>query len=501
LRAPSDPDVVPLRIKLGEALANAGRGAQAAAAYRAALESAPAALNVELRRRVAEQLLVSGHVDEGVKAARDVLAAVGLRMAKSARGALLSLLMHRAQLWVRGLGFHERAAAEISPQELVRIDTCWSMAVGLALADTIRGADLQTRSLLLAQKAGERYRVARGMAMEAAFSAAQGTRRHDRTAALLLRAREIAAGVAHPHATSLVHLVAGLSAFLEGHWADALRLLAEAESSLAERCTGVPLELDTARLYTMNSLFYLGRCEELSQRLSPLLEGAVERGDLLMQAYLRSWHVPFVYLCRDEPEAAATALDEVSGLYSQVGFHLQHLIAFLWRGEVAMYAGRAGDVWQTIAARWNEIRGSMQLYPQINLILMLAQRARVALAVAPSSSDSAEIVRHAERDARRLESERTGWGNALALLTRAGVASIRGRSDHALAALETAESAFRTLGMELHATASLRRRGELLRGSQGAAFIASADGWMTAQGIRNPVRMTAMLAPGFEGKL
>ena len=41
------------------------------------------------------------------------------------------------------------------------------MTTGLALVDSIRAADFNTRHLLLALEAGEPYRIARALALEA----------------------------------------------------------------------------------------------------------------------------------------------------------------------------------------------------------------------------------------------------------------------------------------------------------------------------------------------
>jgi len=51
--------------------------------------------------------------------------------------------------------------------------------------------------------------------------------------------------------------------------------------------------------------------------------------------------------------------------------------------------------------------------------------------------------------------------------------------------------------MALMAAAAARRLGVLLGGDEGAAEVARSDGWMVAQGVRDPERLTRVLAPGW----
>jgi len=104
----------------------------------------------------------------------------------------------------------------------------------------------------------------------------------------------------------------------------------------------------------------------------------------------------------------------------------------------------------------------------------------------------------AESDAAKIERERMPWGDGLALLVRAGVAARRGYLDGAIRLLSTAEAALEAANMRLYAAAARRHRGELTGGSQDRTLVAEADALMSCQHIRNPARMAAMLAPGFD---
>src|SRR5206468_8414908 len=113
-------------------------------------------------------------VDEGLTVLKALLARIGMRLARTPWTAVVSLALRMLQVRLRGLWFREREESQIAPEELIRIDTCWSVASGLSMIDTIRGREFQMRHLLLALKAGEPYRVARALGNQAGFSGLSG---------------------------------------------------------------------------------------------------------------------------------------------------------------------------------------------------------------------------------------------------------------------------------------------------------------------------------------
>ena len=91
-----------------------------------------------------------------------------------------------------------------------------------------------------------------------------------------------------------------------------------------------------------------------------------------------------------------------------------------------------------------------------------------------------------------------GWATSKAKLLRAGIAMVDGENrEHAVSLLREAIAGFDVADMALYAAASRRCMGALLGGDQGREAVSGADAWMTSETIKNPARMTAMLAPGF----
>ena len=487
-----------LRTGLGNALADAGRGGAAAHAYQDASAGAEPTELLELQRRAAYQFLTSGHIDEGLSAFSALLDRVGMPLPSTPRHALLRLLFSRARLRLRGLGFRERDTAQVAPEQLELVDISRSVAVGISVVDVIRGSDYQTRSLLLALRAGEPFRIALALGWEAVHSACQGRPTRRRTARLITAAEALSQRLGHPHALGMASLAAGAAEFLEGRYRTGLELLDRAAAIFREQCIGVVWELDSARIFGLWSLFYLGRLAELSDRSRVVFHEARERGDRYVEATPGPFVAAVVRLAADDVEGARTLAREALGRWSQRGFHIQHLNFYYGNLYADLYAGDVARAWRRITETAPVLSSSLLLRIQQVRADVLQHGGRCAIAMAATSADPKRLLRQAEDYARRLERERLPWTDALARLIRAGAASVRRDTDRAVRFLTVVAEGFEAIGMELFAAATRQQLGRLLGGAEGRTLITRADAWMASQAIRRPDRMTACLAPGFE---
>ncbi len=487
-----------LRAALGDALANAGRGAAAAAEYLAAAEGTPAAEALELRRRAAEQLLRCGHVDDGLRALETVLHAVGMKLAPTTRRAMWSFLRQRLRARLRGLHFRERDPSQVSAERLTRVDICWSVAAGIVLTEPFRGADFQTRHLLLALAAGEPYRIARALAVEGGYSSLAGRRSLKRTEKLIALAREIADRIDEPHVRGLVAIVRGMADYQTGQWAAALSGFEDAAGILRGQCTGVAFEITTALRFTVDALFNLGSLAELCRRVPQYLAEAERRGDLYGATDMRTGLPNAAWLVADDPETARAECERGRKCLSQrLDFYLQHYYELLARTNIDLYIGDGEAAYMRLVERWPKLEKSMLLRVQVIRAEALFLRGRAALAAARAATQGGErwtrLLSEVERLQRRLDRQALPGAHAQANILSAGAARLRGNMEQAVQLLAQAESRFQTAEMELAAASARYRRGELTGGPTGERLIADAARWMGSETIRNPAAMSRLL--------
>jgi hypothetical protein len=484
-----------------DALANAGRGPEAAEMYLAACDGVGDAMGVvderlELHLAAAEQLLFTGHIDRGLAIFETVLRKVGVRLPRSAGRIPMNLLWARLQLRLRGLRWKETPAESVPRHVLLKLDTCGSVAIGLSMVDIARGATLQTISLLLALRAGEPARIARALAMEAAYRSTPGVGTN--SAGILQMARDLAARTGDTRALGLTAAMASSCAWTSGRWEESYRLARTAREEIENRPERSVWERDTAIIFEVSALRWLGRWSLMKSLLPGFLEDARLRGDLYLQAPLTLEGSTCSALADDDPDRARAGVAFLEH-WSKEGFHLEHFIELHNQIEISLYVGDGADAMARIQKSWPALRRSLLLVVQPLRILLSCARARAAICSAGRESSAVarrDLLALAARDIRIIRRQRAGWGLGLAELQQGGVEALSGRDEAAIQAYQRAQTFFEEAGMLLHSAAARRNRGLLAGGDAGRELVAAADRDFAAESILNPARLAAGFAPG-----
>ena len=479
-------------VKLGEALANAGRGHEASAAFLSALVGSSAEQAIELERRATAELIRAGYLDEATEVLERLFPKVGVRPPGSDRRALVSLVWYRLLLTIRGTRFRERSESEIAPEELRRIDVLTSISPPLSLSSVIQGNALNVQAMWYALRAGEPRRVVTSLTALAVQTAVGGARTQRRAQRFVKEAQGLCVRLQDPWATGRTVLAEGMVLKLNGHWKQGAERLREAKEILAS-CTGVRWEMETAQTLIHDAMYWMGEWGRLACEMPARRQEAQQRGDLYSATHVSARLSPLMHLAADRVDQARTEAESGLSHWTKRHFHLQHRFGVCTDVDIDLYSGNPEGAFRRLAAAWPDLR-VMLFIIQHHRIEMVFYRARVALALAATGDNAA--LRSAERDARRLDGERAPWAEALAHLIHAGAAQARGRAGAARSELEEAEVALRRCDMNLFAAAAQCRRGSIIGGNAGQSLIDAAFQWMRDQQIVNPARLVHLLAPG-----
>jgi serine/threonine protein kinase len=496
--APAGPDVRGLQISLGAALAKAGRGAEAGRALLAAAVGAPVAEALDLRARAIQALLNAGRFDQGIAELRGVLATQGVSYPTTSKRALLSIVAQRAMLAVRGLRFRECDESQVAHEVLARIDLQYYAATTLAPIDNVRGHSFQVRSLRLALRAGERYRVARTLVTEAGYRALAGGTAIAKGDQLLDIAEALGRRVNNPHLLSLLVAGRATAAFLKGAYVTSLDRCHAAQALARQHGVAEFAEFNLMYQWIAESLTWLGRLVELDTFLAHSIRDGEERGNLYLSTTLRTAALPFVRLAADDAAAARNEVVDALARWSPQRFHVQHFYALRGNAATDLYEGDGRAAHDRLHREWPEFVGALLDRVSFARTIMWDLRARAAVCAAAAAPpiEQRGLLGLAEQDARRIAREKMAWSTPLAGLIRACVAARRGDQETAGKLFDQAARGFDAADLLLHAAATRRRHGELIGGDPGKRMVEAADAWMMGQQIKSPERMTAMLAPG-----
>ncbi len=481
-----------LEHKLGDALANAGRGVEAAAAYRSAARRREGLASVALERAAAEQLLRSGHVEEGITAMSVVLERLDVPEPRTRLTAILSLLWQRARIRLRGFDYEPRSEAELSPLELARLDGSWTAATCLTMFDSVRSAELQCRTTLTALRAGTRLQVLRALTAEGMFLALAGQALRPRVERTFAAASRIAEELSDEVADGWIAVSRGASSFFLGDWRESEEHCSNAVRIFDER-PGKSFELASARAFLVWAAMMHGRFTVL-ERVPDFVAEAESRGDLYAATYQMTSFSNIAWLSRDDVAEARRMLALAEKRWPSRHFDVPRYSNMIAAAHIEIYDGRGAVAHERVRRDWAALRWGVAFRAQITRFGMRYVRGLAALAAYDELADVA-LLRDASACASAIAAEGVGWSACFAAILASGVRARRGDSPGALSALEEAEDKATATDMRLHRAVVRHRRGELLGGDAGRALREEALGTMRAEKIRNPARMLDMMSP------
>ncbi len=490
-----------IQLGMATALANAGRGAEAARVYLSAVDYCNGVEQLQLQRKAAEQFLNSGQIEQGMAVLNQVLEKVGVRLLTGNVAILLSIAIGRAKLWLRGMNYQERHESEIADQELLHITALFTAIDSLVGVNPLQAYDLQTKHFLRALKAGEPYRLTKALMYESIFSAFSGARKNQKSLKFIELAQELAHRTANSELSAMVHFGRCMISFSEGNWKEAWHSFRVGEEITQTECIGEDYGsairgIENIVTWGLRSLYYQGNVNELLEKLPQYLVSGKARDNLLMLTNLGTYVVYLNYLAEDRPEKALNELEHASNLWSQHSFHIHDYWKLLGKSEIGLYCSNPGPAWIEINTRWPKMLQWGVRSIQMVFIETLHFQARLALALAQNQRNASTFLKIAEKYARKIKREKTPFADGWAELIFAGVEATRGRTAAAISHLHSAEITLAEADMRLYAAAARRRRGELLPNDEGKELIKQSQDWMIGQQIKNPARMADMLAPG-----
>lgn len=483
----------------GEALASASRFADGARAFLDAADGASRLEGLELRRRATEQYFAGGRFDDGIATLSALSEELEIPYPQTPRRALLGVLRHLVRLFLGGLR-RSKSAGLPEIEDLLRIDTCYSVGKNLVNADSTLGVYFSLEALSRALRADDPVRLGRSLCVVGGSLSVAGNRLLESLGERMMRlAIEISAETGDPHLRGTIAIARGQVAMLAGRWKECLRRMDDGVRLLSTSCRGVAFECNIGRGLAQRALEELGDVDELEKRSRESLHAAVATGAYYAEV-AAAQHLSMALLARGDLAGARTLSGRVQELWSDDKLYMQHVYAIRQRAYCDLYGDDPAASLRTLEQLWPALRRSNLLRISLLRVDVTSLRARLAVATAArSDSERAALLRDAARDARRLLREGRGDAAVYAHLVLAGIAAQSGAPERALADLERAEAAAAAADMPLHAASARLRRGDLLGGAAGAALSAEAEAHLANAGVRQPRDWARMHAPGARG--
>jgi hypothetical protein len=360
------------------------------------------------------------------------------------------------------------------------------IAVGIALVDSLTGADLAWRVALRALNSGDPSIGAKSLTVISAYVAGFAPRSSE-VARLCRVCEERARQLHEPELDSHILVLRTLRAYAETDWRLALDCSDRAVRFLREEGSTHVSELWTCRYFAIWSLFHLGDWSEMERRVRTGVEDARDRGQLFGLAGICSPFGVAAWLRHGDVDTARRTLAEVVSRWSVEGVQFQHFWFLTAETFIHLYEGDARTAWKLVESRWPDMANLVTMQFPVARMTVLYLRGCAALATAREHGAGAAMIRDARRSARRLGAVSLPPAGPLSEVLRAGIAARIGDVNGALRHGAAALAGLEVLEMRAHA-AALARQLARLRGEALPEFF-------PGQEVSDPDAIARMLAP------
>ena len=495
-----------LLLARADALTHAGRPRDAGLAFLEASRTGdPSEIEQrDLRRRAAERLLSGGYLEEGIDVARSLLAEVGLSWPVSRRAAIRALVWTDFRIGISRLRWRRRAEEDLSIEQKLRLDTCWSTAVALSMADSMRGLGFCLRTLTMTLSAGESRRIACALG-GAAFAA--GSMNQERRFRRLLNAIERAvAETDAPEAHCYVALAHAARAYFSANDWQATRDISQRGIKMWTAAgRGHTWEVDLFEQFIGWALGTSGDYRAAADHAERVLRVARRRGDRFIEVGFRV-QFPQRYLLDDCPDDGVRDVNDAFASW-QVPGELEPITnAFYWtwrtRVMFSLYAGRIEADADVIEEGARQIQAGLLWHiPVVRFdVAVWSGACSLTRAAEAKRSGRGNVRAHLAAARRRMKlvaKSPLPARHGLLASFRAVIAHIEGDDEKAIDALRAALADFESYKSIGPAMGARWQLGRLVGGDEGAKLIETARAWLRDIDAVNPERMAAVAMPGF----
>ncbi len=488
---PTDGDPNSVTVGLARSYAGAGYRLEAAERFIRAAELEPdQARALTYRRDAGENLVRGGRVDIGNDLLIDTAKAFGIRVPVGRFARIARIAFAQIRL---GFADWESPNDSLDDHGRAQLEFCGRAYRGLRHVDPLASSLITSRYALLALRTNDRYHRANAAIEQAVFHAVGGTHRPAKVDRFIEIARREAETLDDPRLSALVELVTGTIAFLAGDFAEVVRIDEEVTEMLHALGGMEGSESDVLMLQNSPSLFWLGRIAEGEEDRLAQTAAARARGDVATPSLSVGYPVIIRLLFTDSPAMIGSGIDEATARWHQGRYRLHHVETLIARAEMALYTGNGEDAVRALEQSWSKVKKTMLLNAQYSALTMFGLLARANLAVA-AAGNSARLA-EASRAIGRIRKERAVWGNALADLYDASLASLTDPGSGPADLATAAATALDASGLALCALSARYRAAQRRHDRPGMAEAASK---ISGLGVANPERAVEMLAPGWQ---